>query len=81
MNKYIQCKDCTRIFTFTEESQKEFQKRGWKDPIRCARCIERAKERRSDLYWGWKATMGSSASVKKRHRRVNYPVHMVGGFQ
>ena len=40
-----------------------------------------AKERRKDPYWGWEATMGSGVSIKKRHHRVNYPVHVVGGFR
>ena len=81
MKKYLQCKDCTRVFTFTEENQEDFRKRNWPDPIRCMRCIQRTKERRKDPYWGWEATMGSGVSVKKRHHRVNYPVHVVGGFR
>ena len=81
MNKYLQCRACTRIFTFPEEDQRAFQRRGWKDPVRCARCREKAKECRKDPYWGWESTMGSSASMKKRHHRVNYPVHVVGGFR
>lgn len=81
MTKYLQCKECTRIFTFSEGQQKSYQKRNWPAPIRCPLCQERAKERRKDPYWGWEATMGSSASIKKRHHRVNYPVHVVGGFR
>lgn len=81
MMKYLQCKDCTRIFVFTEEKQEDFRRRNWPDPIRCSRCIQRVKERRKDPYWGWESTMGSSASMKKRHHRVNYPVHVVGGFR
>lgn len=81
MTKYLQCKECTRIFTFSEGQQKSYQKRNWPAPIRCPLCQERAKERRKDPYWGWESTMGSSASIKKRHHRVNYPVHVVGGFR
>lgn len=81
MKKYLQCKDCTRVFTFTEENQEDFRKRNWPDPIRCMRCIQRTKECRKDPYWGWEATMGSGVRVKKRHHRVNYPVHVVGGFR
>lgn len=81
MKKYLQCRDCTRVFAFTEENQEYFRKLNWPDPIRCTRCIQRAKERRKDSYWGWDSTMGSSACTKKRHHRVNYPVHVVGGFR
>lgn len=81
MTKYLQCKECTRIFTFSEEQQRDYRKRSWPDPIRCPLCREKAKERRKDPYWGWESTMGSHASVKKRHRRVAYPPHVVGGFR
>ena len=81
MTKYIQCKDCTRIFGFFEDQQKWFRARNWPDPIRCKRCIKRAKQRRADPYWGWASTMGGGLPAKKGHRRVNYPVHVVGGFR
>lgn len=81
MTKYIQCKDCTRIFEFSERRQKFYQERHWPDPIRCNCCIERAKERRHDPYWGWQSTMGGGLPAKKGHRRVNYPLHVVGGFR
>ena len=81
MSKIIQCKDCTRVFSFPEDQQAWFQKRGWADPIRCKRCIARAKERRQNPYWGWQSTMGDSLHAPKGHRRVNYPVHVVGGFR
>ena len=81
MNKYIQCKECTRVFTFPEEDQKAFSLRGWVAPVRCARCRAIAKKRRSDPYWGWQSTMGGSLPARKGHRRVNYPVHVVGGFR
>ena len=81
MTKYIQCKECTRVFAFSQTDQEDFCRRGWHEPVRCARCREIAKKRRSDPYWGWESTIGSSASMKKRHRRVNYPAHVVGGFR
>ncbi len=81
MSKIIQCKDCTRVFGFSEEQQAWFRKRGWPDPIRCKRCIERARERRQDPYWGWQSTMGDNLHAPKGHQRVHYPVHVVGGFR
>lgn len=81
MTKYIQCKDCTRIFEFSERRKKDYKERNWPDPIRCNCCIARAKERRRAPYWGWQSTMGGGLPVKKGHRRVNYPVHVVGGFR
>lgn len=81
MAKIIQCKDCTRVFSFPEDQQAWFRKRGWADPIRCKRCIARAKERCQDPYWGWQSTMGDKLHAPKGHRRVNYPVHVVGGFR
>ncbi len=81
MTKYIQCKDCTRVFGFSEQLQKVFEERNWPDPIRCKSCIESAKERRRDPYWGWQSTTGCGLPAKKGHRRVNYPVHVVGGFR
>lgn len=81
MTKYLQCKECTRIFVFSESQRKAYRERKWSDPIRCKCCQEKAHERRWDPYWGWESTMGSSASIKKRHHRVNYPVHVVGGFR
>ncbi|MBR1972020.1 MAG: zinc-ribbon domain containing protein [Oscillospiraceae bacterium] len=81
MAKYLQCKECTRIFSFPEEDQEAFRQKGWCEPVRCARCREVAKKRRRDPYWGWESTMGNSIGIKKRHHRVNYPVHVVGGFR
>lgn len=81
MSKIIQCKDCTRVFSFSDEQQEDFRRRNWADPIRCKKCIEKAKMRRRDPYWGLESTMGSGQPAKKGHRRVKYPVHMVGGFR
>ena len=81
MSKYLQCKECTKIFSYPESQQQDYRKRGWPAPVRCTRCQQISKERRSNPYWGWESTMGSSASMKKRHRRVNYPAHVVGGFR
>lgn len=81
MSKILQCKDCTRVFSFSEEDQRRFRLRGWKDPIRCKLCIERAKQRRQDPYWGWQSTMGDNLHAPKGHKRVNYPFHIVGGFR
>lgn len=81
MTKYIQCKECTRIFAFPEKDQEIFRLRDWVAPVRCTRCREIAKERRSDPYWGWQSTMGGAFPAKKGHRRVNYSVHVVGGFR
>ena len=81
MGKYIQCKDCGRIFAYVEDHQLDFLGNARKVPTRCAWCLERIKERRKDPYWGWESTMGSSASIKRRRRRVNYAVHVVGGFR
>ena len=81
MEKIIQCKDCMRVFQFPEDQQEWFRRRNWADPIRCKRCIEKAKMRRQNPYWGWEITMGCKMPAKKGHRRVNYPVHVVGGFR
>ena len=81
MSKIIQCKDCTRVFSFSEEDQRRFQLRGWKAPIRCKRCIEKAKRRRQDPYWGWESTMGDNLHAPKGHKTVNNPFHVVGGYR
>lgn len=81
MDKIIQCKDCSRVFQFSTEQQKWFRERNWSDPIRCKSCVEIARRRRKDPYWGWQSTMGDNLHAPKGHRRVNYPAHVVGGFR
>ncbi len=40
-DKYIICKDCGRVFTFTANAQKHYAYKEWKEPKRCKCCRER----------------------------------------
>ena len=81
MTKMIICKDCFVLFSFSQKQHEYFQKQGWDDPIRCPCCRDRQKKRRQDPYDGWETTMGNTLHVRKGHRRVHYPPHVVGGFR
>ena len=81
MKKVIKCKDCARMFEFSDRQQAWFRENGWADPIRCSECIDKVKNRRKDPYFGWESTMGNHPPARRGHRRVHYAPHTVGGFR
>lgn len=74
------CRDCHKMFEYSEEDRMRHSEKGWSDPDRCPSCKKLYKERKEDLYFGWEGTMRSGGR-KQRHTRVPYAPHVVGGFR
>ena len=75
------CKDCKRMFVFSEREQAFFAQHKWSEPVRCRDCRKIYRERQKDPSFGWKSTMHVSFGWKHRRHRVAYPPHTVGGFR
>lgn len=79
-NKIRLCRDCSRLFYFTEGEQKFYARKGFQPPVRCPIC-RKARIRNRDPYEGWEATMSPDFQKKKRHSRVPYAPYVVGGMR
>ena len=80
MPTYLQCKDCTRIFEFSERESSFFAIQKWASPVRCKACRDKKKQR-SGIYDGLYQTMNNKQIIKRRRARVHYAPHVVGGFR
>ena len=40
-DRYIFCRDCGRVFTFSAGAQKHYKRKGWNEPKRCKCCRDR----------------------------------------
>lgn len=75
------CRDCRKMFIFSDGEQEFYAVRKWPDPIRCPDCRKAHKERQKDPYFGWQSAMSPNFVRKQRHTRVHYAPHVVGGFR
>ena len=75
------CRDCRKMFIFSEQEKSFFSARKWADPVRCPECRKIHKERQRDPYFGWQSSMRPTFTRKQRHTRVHYAPHVVGGFR
>lgn len=75
------CRDCRKMFIFSEREQNFFSAKKWADPVRCPECRKLHKEKQRDPYFGWQGSMRTAFTRKQRHTRVHYPPHVVGGFR
>ena len=73
MEQWTRCKDCGSKITCHKGRQTS--------SARCSKCSELAQARYNDIYFGWESTMGCPNIVKRGHRRVRYPFHVVGGYR
>ena len=75
------CKDCRKMFVFSEYEQTFYASRKWSEPVRCPDCRKIHKEKQKDPFFGWRSSMSPGFTRKHRHTRVHYPPHVVGGFR
>ena len=73
MEQRTRCKDCGSKITCRAGVRPS--------SARCPSCKKLARERYDDVYFGWESTMGCPYIVKRGHRRVRYPFHVVGGYR
>jgi len=48
MDKQIQCQDCGKDFTFTQNDQEFYQEKGYTQPKRCKACREKRKQEKGN---------------------------------
>ena len=75
----LYCRDCHKLFVYSEEERHYFTQKGWKPPCRCSACRKAKRERIQDPYDGWESTMGSFRNARRGHRRVHYSGLIIAG--
>lgn len=69
---YLWCKDCHKMFIFSEDEQTFFASKHWSDPVRCHDCRKEHRDRQKDPYFGLMESMYPNYQKKKRYMGLQY---------
>ncbi len=90
MVKFLRCRDCGKLFPFTDGEQEYYKKHSLKTPTHCRPCREEIKRAIEDYIEEEKYLPASRevlsvfydhSGMKRGYSRVYYACHTVGGFR